>query len=118
PGIGAPLLIGLPSVPPTPARVVIRLGSFGPPRPRPPPPKPPRPPRPPFGLSGSYCARTCTSSRRLAGGLKFTGTTVCLPISTILPRTLSPFSTTPFSDSSFVGPWLSRPRPPPPPPHC
>src|ERR1035441_650861 len=97
---------------------VRRLGSAGPPRPDPegtPPPKPPRP-RPALGLLGSYCAFTCSSSRRLAGGSKFTGITAALPSSTTLPFTLDWLALTHSSISALVGPSRAAapPRPPPP----
>src|ERR1019366_78422 len=93
---------------------VRRLGSVGPPRPAP-PPKPPRP-RPALGLLGSYCAFTCSSSRRLAGGAKFTGIPAALPSSTTLPFTLDWLALTHSSISALVGPSRAAapPRPPPP----
>src|ERR1039457_2050082 len=83
----APPAISMASICSATCTGVRRLGSVGPPRPDPegtPPPKPPRP-RPALGLLGSYCAFTCSSSRRLAGGSKFTGITARLHLLIVAP---------------------------------
>src|ERR1035438_6323496 len=82
------------------------------------PPRPP-PPRPELVLLGAYCAFTTSSSRRLAGGVKFTGITAALPTSTTLPLTLDWLAFTHSSISALVGPNRAgppRPGNPPGPP--